>query len=282
MNKKKYLSLVVLLVLLVSCSMQERIVFNEDMGGRYESVVDLSQLMALGAQGRPASVDKKKEKMDTLVVFNEFLEAYKDSIATLPAAKQEDIKALRDFSMQMNIDEDNGVMVLTIIKDFKQFNEIERIAYDIEKVFDTAKKTTPGSEKATSSPASSMLSTDKVIYTFTDNTFRRTDPKALAEHLGEEVVLSQKTQKTIGQSSSGEVGDENDMMSGMLAQMDKELSKSTMTLEYVFPRKVISVIPDGASIGADGKTVTFEIDYHSLLNNKSKVLENFEVVLEEQ
>ena len=86
--------------------MQERIVFNEDMGGRYESVVDLSQLMALGAQGRPASVDKKKEKMDTLVVFNDFLETYKDSIATLPVAKQEDIKALRDFSMQMNIDED--------------------------------------------------------------------------------------------------------------------------------------------------------------------------------
>ncbi|WP_035335712.1 hypothetical protein [Dokdonia sp. PRO95] len=284
MSKKVYGLLVVLLVLLVSCSMHERIVFNEDMGGRYESKFDLSQIMAIAAQSGASNPEKKKEKMDTTMVFNDFLEIYKDSIATLPAAQQENVKALKDFAMNMNIDEENGVMVLTVIKDFKEFKEIERIAYDVDKVFESAKKTTPGGEQATSSPTSSMLNTNKVIYTFIDNTFRRTDPKALSRHLEGSSELSEKTRQDVEDAvfkdENGEV--ENNMMKDMVLGMDEVLDQSTMQLEYVFPRKVISVSQEGAIISEDGKTVTFSIDYKTLLEGTDKTLENFEVVLEDK
>ena len=284
MSKKVYGLLVVLLVLLVSCSMHERIIFNENMGGRYESKFDLSQIMAIAAKSGASNPEKKKEKMDTTMVFNDFLEIYKDSIATLPVAQQENVKALKDFAMNMNIDEENGVMILTVIKDFKEFKEIERIAYDVDKVFESAKKTTPGGEQASSSPANSMLSTNKVIYTFADNTFRRTDPKALSRHLEGSSELSEKTRQDVEDAvfkdENGET--ENNIMKDMVLGMDEVLDQSTMKLEYVFPRKVISVSQEGAIISEDGKTVTFSIDYKTLLEGTDKTLENFEVVLEDK
>lgn len=278
-----YVSLIAVTMLLGSCNVSERIVFNEDMGGRYESVIDLSQMMALGGQRKPADPEKKKQKMDTLVVFNDILETYRDSIATLPAAERKKIESLKDMSMQMKMDEDTGEMVMTIAKDFEQFKDIERIAYDMDAAFDSAKKTTPNGEQASQGPASQMMSMDKVIYTFTDNTFRRTDPKSLSEHLKDEGILSEETKLDLddlkGNDATSDEPDE--MMKGMMAQMGEELSKSKMKLEYVFPRKVVSVSPEGATISEDGKTVTFEVDWKTLLDGNDRVLENFEVVLED-
>lgn len=254
------------------------------MGGRYETVIDLSQIMAMGGQSRSADPEKKKEKMDTLVVFNDLLRTHKDSIASLPKIEREKLEALKDMSMQMKMDEEAGEMIMTVAKDFREFRNIERVAYDIEKAFDSAKKTTPGGDQASSGPASSMMSMDKVIYTFTDNTFRRTDPKSLSKHLEDEGILSEKTKLDLDALKENDINSEDpdEMMKGMMAQMGEELSKSKMTLEYVFPRKVISVSPEGAVISEDGKTVTFEVDFKTLMEENSKALENFEVVLEEK
>lgn len=282
MKNLYYVALISIVALLAGCNVQERIVFNDDMGGRYESVIDLSQMMALGSQGRPQNAERKTDKLDTLVVFNEFLETFKDSISTLPAAQQKKLEGLKDFSMQMQMDEEQGMMVMTVHKDFKKFKDIERIAYDIENVFDSAKKTTPSGEQASNGPANSMMSMDKVIYTFSDNTFRRTDPKSLTQHLKDDGILSEETKQEIEENTSEVETPEDTMFSGMLEQMENELSNSKMTLEYVFPRKVISVSPEGSVISNDGKTVTFEVDWKTLLNDETKILENFEVVLEDK
>jgi len=269
--------------LLGSCTVQERIIFNEDMGGRYETTIDVSQLLALGGKGQAKNADKKK-KTDTLVVFNELLLTHKDSIAGLPLAEREKLEALKDMSFQMNIDETEGVMIITVAKDFTSFNEIERVAYDMDKAFDSAKKSTPSANQASSGPAKDMLSMDKVIYTFTDNTFRRTDPASLSEHLEDEGILSEKTQLDLNALAVNNTDSEplDDMMKGMMDQMDEELQKSMMKLEYVFPRKIVSVSPEGAVISEDGKTVTFTVDFKTLLEDNSKALDNFEVVLEDK
>ena len=283
MKKTVYLLLFLITTLLASCNVQERIVFNEDMGGRYESIIDLSQIMSMGGRTSSADSEKKASKVDTLVVFNDLLETHKDSIAQLPAVEREKLEALKNMSMQMKMDEDNGEMIMTIAKDFKVFNEIERVAYDMDKAFDSAKKTSPNASQVPSGPGSSMMSMDKVIYTFTDNTFRRTDPKSLSEHLTDEGVLSEKTKIDLDAFKNKDADTpEAGMMEGMMAQMGEELEKSKMSLEYVFPRKVISVSPEGAVISEDGKTVTFEVDFKTLLEENSKALENFEVVLEDK
>lgn len=283
MKKTVYLLLFLITTLLASCNVQERIVFNEDMGGRYESIIDLSQIMSMGGRTSSADSEKKASKVDTLVVFNDLLETHKDSIAQLPAVEREKLEALKNMSMQLKMDEDNGEMIMTIAKDFKVFNEIERVAYDMDKAFDSAKKTSPNASQVPSGPGSSMMSMDKVIYTFTDNTFRRTDPKSLSEHLTDEGVLSEKTKIDLDAFKNKDADTpEAGMMEGMMAQMGEELEKSKMSLEYVFPRKVVSVSPEGAVISEDGKTVTFEVDFKTLLEENSKALENFEVVLEDK
>jgi len=280
MKKSIYIGFVLLLTLFVSCSVSERIVFNENMGGKYETIIDLSAMMAMA----PSNPEKKPEKIDTLIVFNDILEMYKDSIASLPDEERLKMEKLQDFSMGMKINEENNEMAITIGKGFNQFSDLERVTYDMDKAFDSAKNTVPGGSQQASGPAGDLLKMDKVIYTFTDNTFRRTDPVALTDHIDDPAVLSDKTKeeiKNLENTTEEESEAEDNMFAGMMSQMGDELSKAKMKLEYVFPRKVISVSPEGAVISKDGKTVTFEVDFKTLTENE-KILENFEVVLEDK
>lgn len=285
---KKIIGLLSLLVfVLVSCNVQERIVFDDNMGGRYESSFDLSKMMSVANEmGGPSDPNKELTKMDTLVVFSEFIEEHKDSIATLSAEDRAKLEMLKDFTMAMKMDEATGEFKMDISKDFKTFSDLERVAYEIDNVFDQAKSEAAGGQQA-AGPGGDLMSLDKVLYTFENNTFRRTDPKSITEHLEDEGLLKEETRLDLEKLQDNLEADENDsqedaMMKGMMGQFAQEFENSTMKLEYTFPRKVVSVSPEGAVISEDGKTVTFEVPWSDLLEEKTKVLENFEVVLEDK
>jgi len=273
----------VTVLVLVSCNVQERIVFNEDMGGRYEMSIDLSKMMStMEAMGAGASnPDKEKTKTDTVVVFADMIREHKDSIANLPAEEQEKLEMLKDFTMKMKMDEETGEFKIDVSKDFKDFSGLERVAYEMDQVFEEAKNESQQGQEA--GPGDDLMSLDKVIYTFENNTFRRTDPKSLNEHLEDEGILKEETRLDLKRDLqvTEDDSEENAMLKGMMAEFAGELENSMMKLEYVFPRKVVSVSPEGATISKDGKTVTFEVPWSDLLEEKTKVLENFEVVLEE-
>ncbi|GGG19535.1 hypothetical protein GCM10011344_20290 [Dokdonia pacifica] len=286
MTKKITILCSVLVFILISCNVQERIVFNEDMGGRYETSFDLSKMMAtMNEMGAGASnPDKKKTKMDTIVVFADMFKEHKDSIANLSAEEQAKLEMLKDFTMKMKMDEETGEFKMNIYKDFKDFSGLERVAYEMDNVLDQAKSESQQGQQA--GPGDDLMSLDKVIYTFENNTFRRTDPKSLSEHLEDEGILKEETRISLEELKNnlavdGDDSEENAMIKGMMGQFAEELENSMMKLEYVFPRKVVSVSPEGATISKDGKTVTFEVPWSDLLEEKAKVLENFEVVLEE-
>jgi len=273
----------VTVLVLVSCNVQERIVFNEDMGGRYEMSIDLSKMMStMEAMGAGASnPDKEKTKTDTVVVFADMIREHKDSIANLPAEEQEKLEMLKDFTMKMKMDEETGEFKIDVSKDFKDFSGLERVAYEMDQVFEEAKNESQQGQEA--GPGDDLMSLDKVIYTFENNTFRRTDPKSLNEHLEDEGILKEETRLDLKRDLqvTEDDSEENAMLKGMMAEFAGELENSMMKLEYVFPRKVISVSPEGAVISEDGKTVTFEVPWSDILEEKTKVLENFEVVLED-
>ncbi|WP_299683730.1 hypothetical protein [uncultured Dokdonia sp.] len=285
MTKKIGILCSLLVFLLISCNVQERIVFNEEMGGRYETSIDLSKMMeTMSAMGAGASnPEKEKTKMDTVVVFADLIREHKDSIANLSTKEQAKLEMLKDFTMKMKMDEDTGEFKMNIFKDFKDFSGLERVAYEMDKVFEEAKNESQQGQQA--GPGSDLMSLDKVIYTFENNTFRRTDPKSLSEHLEDEGILMEETRMDLQDLQDNlevdeEDSEENAMMKGMMGQFAAEFENSMMKLEYVFPRKIISVSPEGAVISEDGKTVTFEVPWSDLLEEKTKILENFEVVLE--
>lgn len=275
-----------LVFLLISCSVQERIVFNENMGGRYETSFDLSAMMTMANEmgGSASDPDKKKTKIDTVIVFADLIREYKDSISGLPAEDRAKIEMLKDFTMAMKMDQANGEFKMDISKEFKTFSELERVAYEVDEVFDQAKSE---AQKEQPTPGGDMMSLDKVIYTFENNTFRRTDPKSLSEHLQDEGLLKEETKLDLEALKNNLEADEEEsqeeaMLKGMMSQFTTELENSTMKLEYVFPRKVVSVSPEGAVISEDGKTVTFVVPWSELMEEKTKILENFEVVLEDK
>lgn len=284
---KRVIALCGLLVfLLVSCNVQERIVFNETMGGRYETSFDLSAIMTMANEmGGASNPDKKKTKTDTVIVFADLIRENKDSIAGLPAEDRAKIEKLKDFTVAMKMDEANGEFKMNISKDFKTFSELERVAYEVDDVFDQAKNEARRGPKLGS--ADDLVSLDKVIYTFENNTFRRTDPKSLSKHLEDEGTLKEETKLNLEAFKSKLISDEEEtqedaMLKGMMSQFTTELENSTMKLEYVFPRKVVSVSPEGAVISEDGKTVTFVVPWSDLMEEKTTILENFEVVLEDK
>jgi len=286
MTKKIGMLCSLFVFLLISCNVQERIVFNEEMGGRYKTSIDLSKMMeTMSAMGAGASnPDKEKTKMDTVVVFADLIREHKDSIANLSAEERAKIEMLKDFTMKMKMDEDTGEFKMNIFKDFKDFSGLERVAYEMDKVFDEAKNESQQGQQA--GPGGDLMSLDKVIYTFENNTFRRTDPKSISDYLEDEGLLKEETRIDLEKLKENLEADEDDseenaMMKGMMGQFTEELENSMMKLEYVFPRKVVSVSPEGAVISEDGKTVTFEVPWSDLLEEKTKILENFEVVLEE-
>jgi len=263
MKKISFLVFAIIVLVFASCNVQERIIFNENMGGVYETSFDLSQMLeAAGSMGASNS-DKASKKMDTVIVFNDVLVKYKDSIATLPKEKQVQLQKMKDMTMRMQMDEEANVFKFNLGKTFSNFSDIEFVSYEMDEMMNLAKNNAGGPQGA--GPAGDMLKTEKVRYTFENNTFRRVDEKLAKMEDGEEVE---------------EEVEEDPMMKGMMAEFDDMLRESMMTLEYVFPKKVKSVSMEGATIGPDGKTVTFEVDWKTLMDNK-KLLENFEVVLED-
>lgn len=237
------------------------------MGGTYESSFDMSAMLKMAGQTGAKSSDKNLKKFDTIIVFNDMIEQHRDSIATLSPKKQEEIQRLKNMTMYMNMDEANKTFKFSVQKAFNTFPEIEFISYDMDEALNIAKNESGAQEAGA---AGDMLTTDKVRYTFENNIFRRVDPKILEE---------EKESNDIDAIESEE-DSSNDMAKAMLGEMEDLMKEAKMTLIYTFPKKVVSVSQKGATISKDRKTVTYQVDWNTLVNDK-KLLENFEVVLED-
>ena len=253
-----------------SCTVQERIIFDSNMGGTYESSFDLSSMLAMAAANSPKSDERKQEKVDTLIVFNDILEQMKDSIATLSPEKRAELEKMRDMTIHMVMDDAEEVFRFTANKTFEEFSEIEYVSYQMDEVFKQVKQQNASTQAG--GPGGDMMKTDKVRYTFENNIFRRVDPKVLAkeERLEEDII----------DETEEEEAAEDSMMKGMMAEFDDMLAESQMSLQYTFPKKIKSVSNKDAVISADGKTVTYKVDWKTLMENKD-LLKNFEVTLEE-
>jgi len=260
MKKVLFFISAILVLTVTSCNVQERIVFNEEMGGVYETSFDLSNMLQIAGATGTSTSDKSSKKMDTIIKFNDVLVMYKDSIASLSQEKQQQLKNMKDMNLHMQMDQENSIFKFKIDKAFKSFKEIELVSYELDEMMNLAKEnattTTP------QGPGADMLKTDKVRYIFENNIFKRVDEKLFIEHEVEQEPVAEADM----------------MMQGLMSEFEDLLTESKMTLEYVFPKRVKSVSHEEAIISPDGKTVTFVVDWKSLMDNE-KLLESFEVEL---
>jgi len=219
----------VLMLFTTSCNFTENITVNADGSGKMLLAMDGSQLIALtgGQLGN--------KKVDSVFTFKKLLLEKKDSIAKLPKAQQDKLKALENISIKTLLDPENSVLTVDVLNDFKKANEIQ----DVMQAFtEIAKMQNPGKAEGMG-----MLNNNSTVkYTYDGKKFKKTI----------EVLPAVK---------------QDDAMS-MYKSM---LEGSSYKVNYTFPKKIKSVSNKSAVIGADKKTLTVSYPLLDYLDNPASL-----------
>ena len=199
---------------------------------------------AFGSEGSSNSEKKKTGKVvDTLIVFSEIMETYKDSVAALPEEKQLAFEAVKDMYMQMKMDEDKGSFDFGIGLNFDSIDELKGIQEKIEKAKSLNSKNDQVGAMKEGSPVGKFMPNDKigVDYSLTTHSFSRT------------TTLSKLEEAYKFEFEEG----------------DKEFidyfKESFYIIEYTFPKKIKSHSIKNANLSEDKKTIIYQANWIDFL-----------------
>ncbi|SEL73011.1 hypothetical protein SAMN04487910_3201 [Aquimarina amphilecti] len=218
-------------ILLVGCQFSEDLHINEDGTGKISFNFDGSEIMQMGGD---KITEGKEEVIDSTLVFKDFLEEKKDSIAQLPKEEQEKLKKLESFKMHMLMNPQSKEMKFDLYSEFKKVEELG----DVFNSFKTA--STIGNQKK-ASPAGDPLAGSKgedpteVIYSYGENKFKRITK-----------ILDK---------------DKLEMSLDSLEQMKMFLASSKYKINYHFPKKIKKISSEKAMFSQDGKSFTLEVGF---------------------
>ncbi len=264
---KQLTTLFFLSFILTSCNVTESIVFNEQMGGTYKTSFDLSQMMSMASQGGVDTVEKEVSKaIDTTIVFNDFIELSKDSIATLSVDNQKQLYAMKGIIIEMKMDEANHIFTFAMNKPFANFDELKQVNEQLDgamKIAETLGKgdTTVG---APQQQMDDLTKSDPIVYGFANNTFTRFQPKK---------------EKNLDPTEGEESSETEDMTEMFKMQFEEMFEAAFYTMTYTFPKPIKSVSNKNAVLSKDRKTMTLKTNLNAI--NKDDTLMNLEVVLED-
>lgn len=264
------LIVICLALLATSCNVTETIVFNEQMGGTYKTHFDFSSMLAMANEGRPDGVEREvKEAIDTTIVFDDFFVKFKDSIATLPLEKQEQLKAMKGAVIDMHMDEAKEVFNFTMERPFANFDELKLVNEQLDGAMDIAQSF--GKKDAAGGPPKEQMDeltkTEQIIYTYSNNTFKRFQPK-------KDVVY-----EPIEGEEEGELSNADAMNDMIKVQFEEMFKAAFYTMVYTFPKPIKSISNKNAVLSEDRKTMTLQINLSE--SNKDATLMDLEVILED-
>ncbi|WP_435049155.1 hypothetical protein [Formosa sp. S-31] len=231
-----------------SCQFTETIHINENGSGKMSFLLDGSQLMEMGGDDM---MGEEEKVVDSTVVFKTFLEEKKDSIATLPKAEQERLKALENFKMHMVVDPKTKKMVVDMYSDFDNVEGLQ----DMFKLMNNANDLKDADDGKKSNPFEVLGSSEatKVEYSYNKNVFKR-----------KVTVLDREQLNTLKDS---------------IADAEMMLAASTYELNYHFPKRIKSVSLDAAKFSEDHKSFSVEVSFKEYMINPESL--NVEVILED-
>lgn len=241
----------ILLLCLVGCNFTEDLYLNDDGSGKISINFDGSEVMKMG--GDQIS-EGKEEVVDSTIVFKDFLEEKKDSIAKLPLEEQKKLKKLESFKMHVVLNSVSKELNFDLYSEFKDVSELGDVFNDF-KTASTISNPNKGAAKGPTPPlagSSSDREASRVQYSFKKNTFRRT-----TEILDEELLKRELDS---------------------LEKVKMFLASSKYKLNYHFPRKIKKISSEKALFSQDGKSFTLEVDFMEYIENP-KILD-VEVELE--
>jgi len=238
MKKVKYVLLLFVCSLFVSCNFSEELYLNEDGTGKISISFDGDDFMkAMSENGLEDSKEPEKA-IDSIIHFKDFIKEHRDSIAKLSADEQAKIKKLENFSMHMLMNEEKGEMKFKLFTEFKSINKVG----DMFSTFKDARIAQPnGDNTMQSSPMMEEENPTEVSYNFSKNTFSRQ-----TKIIDDDAFEKMKSQFANGASFLG---------------------GSKYKLTYHFPKKIKSVSVKEATLSQDGKTLFLEVDFAEYIKN---------------
>lgn len=238
------------LISFTSCQFSEDLYINEDGTGKMEFSFNGDQLMQMAGDEMTKG---ENEIIDSTLVFKDFLNQKKDSIATLSLEEQVKLKALEPLSMKMLMNPQEKKMLFSVLTDFKDVNQLQDMMQAMKTMSQLDKPKEENTVEVNPLDAFDTGELTQLSYSMKGNTFMRS------------LVITDKEQyKTVTDS---------------LEQAAMMFAGSTYTLNYHFPRKIKSVSNEAAVIAEDGKSVSVEYEFIKYLTDPESM--NLEVVLED-
>ena len=244
MKFKTLLFLIGLLTSLSSCIFTEELTVSNDGSGTYAFKMDMSDMLESVKDMSNKDSLTEPEVLDTIVFFKDILEEKKDSISKLAKEEQILLKSLEYLKLHMQVDEENGKMLMDFVMDFKSISELKDMQNKITKA---------QALNDDKNQDNSLKSKADVEYSFDGKTFRRS---VIMKDLSEEKL--QEVERSIQQSSSF-------------------LEGTMYKVVYHFESEIHSVSFKGAIISDDQKTLKIEVPLDSVMKNPKWL--DFEVKL---
>lgn len=226
-----------------SCQLSEEMTIKDDGSGRISVQMDGSGIMQMMG-GRMAQNDEPV-KLDTIIVFKNLLEEYKDSIKDLPEAEKMAMEGLKDFKMKIDMDTGGGTMNFDMFSDFKNVDKLNDVFGTFQKASELAMKNRSlggGRQGGGLQNRTGPTPNSEVSYTYNGKRFTRTTKIENFEEFKKEIDSAMA------------------MVKGMFGT-------SKYTLKYNFPKKIKSASIEDAMFSSDKKTIIIQKDLLEYMTN---------------
>jgi hypothetical protein len=241
---KKYFYFLVCAILASSCQVSETIYLNEDGSGKVEVVELRDEYSYMQIAG--ANYSKEEKYVDTSYAFSEVVLKYNDTFLKLTKPEQELFITYNDVNVHIKKSSYD-----------KEFRTVITQSFDkIEAVPDLYKTEDYADDLENNYALTAEKHYFKVSYDFDRTVFKRVVKITNVEEL---------------EKASGRIDT-------LKTQVSKFNLVQTYTLNYHFPRKIISVSNTDAKISADKKSLSLQFFLTDCLQNPESTA--LEVVLE--
>lgn len=256
---RKIIALFAFVCCLTSCNVTESIVFNEDGSGEFLVSYDMGEVMEKMGEvfGGDDLTDEGEEEeakqvIDTVMVFSEIMETFKDSVAALPEDKRLALEAVKDMYMKMHMDENTGEMNFGIGMKFNSISDLVDIQEKIKMAQGLNSQGGQVDAMKNNTPLGKFMGNDNngVSYNYTANGFSR-----------ETTIIVPEEEDAIDPEELFNSDDPSEK------EIMEYFEKAFYNVKLTFPKAIKSTNIEGAELSKDRKTITYKANWIEYIKN---------------
>lgn len=314
---KKIFTILIVSFSLMSCSVSEQIIFNEDGSGKLAYTVDMSKMLEVAGsldkdnakKMSKGLMDDTEKDMDSVMHFKDIPAKYKKEGKELTPEQLANMEKMKDFSMRVTMNKAKNEAKYIMYTDFKKIADIQNIGSMMSALQAASGKNTEalGVQSAGSdSDVQFSLNTkkftrvvvEKPIVEELEEVYEEEvyEEDALPDTTGEEVIEelkdttivyddfeemeSEESESEAPEMSKEEMKKMNAEFKKMGEMMEKGLKESYYNFQYTFPKKIkkVSLPKSSYKLSDDKKTIFIKYQFEEF-TKKVKNL-NLDIELE--